>query len=47
MKLDYDNSFKVWLLESPTIAGYTKKTQGLVWLRSGSAMDVTGAWKQA
>ncbi|MBK8558660.1 ABC transporter substrate-binding protein [Candidatus Amarobacter glycogenicus] len=47
VKLDYDNSFKVWLLESPTIAGYTKKTQGLVWLRSGSAMDVTGAWKQA
>ena len=47
VKLDYDNSYKVWLLESPTIAGHTKKTRGLSWLRTGSAMDVTAAWKQA
>ncbi len=47
VKLDYENSYKVWLLESPTIAGYAKNVQGLAWLRSGSAMDVTSAWKQA
>lgn len=47
VKLDYDNSYKVWLIESPTIAGHTKKTRGLQWLRTGSAMDVTSAWKQA
>ncbi len=47
VKLDYDNSYKIWLLESPTIAGHAKKVQDLAWLRSGSAMDVTAAWKQA
>lgn len=46
VKLDYETASKVWLIESPTIAGRSKKTQGLVWLRTGSAMDVTGAWKQ-
>ncbi|MBE0610775.1 MAG: hypothetical protein IH609_15450 [Dehalococcoidia bacterium] len=47
VKLDHENSYKIWLLESPTIAGHAKNVQGLAWLRSGSAMDVTLAWKQA
>lgn len=47
VQLDYDNAYKVWLIEAPTLAGVAKKVNGLVWLRSGSAMDVTGAWLNA
>lgn len=47
VQLDYDNAYKVWLIEAPTLAGIAKKAKGLMWLRSGSAMDVTQAWLEA
>jgi len=45
VKLDYDNAYKVWLLENVTLAGYNTAVHGFNWLPSGSAMDVTAAWK--
>jgi ABC-type transport system substrate-binding protein len=47
VKLDYDNAYKVWLVENVTLAGYNTAVQGFTWLPSGSAMDVTQAWKKA
>jgi peptide/nickel transport system substrate-binding protein len=47
VKLDYDNAYKVWLVENVTLAGYNTAVQGFTWLPSGSAMDVTRAWKKA
>ncbi len=45
VQLDYDQVYKIWLIEPPTIAGHRKNVHGLEWLRSGSAMDLTAAWK--
>lgn len=45
VKIDYEKVIKVWLIEPPTLAGHRKDVQGLQWLRSGSAMDVTAAWR--
>ncbi|MGE5596193.1 MAG: ABC transporter substrate-binding protein, partial [Hyphomicrobiales bacterium] len=47
VKLDYDNVYKIWLIEAPTLAGINKAVQGVEWLPSGSCMDVTAAWKKA
>jgi peptide/nickel transport system substrate-binding protein len=47
VKLDYDNAYKVWLVEGVTLAGYNTAVHGFNWLPSGSAMDVTQAWKKA
>lgn len=45
VQLDYDNVYKIWLIEGPTLAGYNTAVHNFHWLPSGSAMDVTGAWK--
>ncbi len=47
VKLDYDNAYKIWLVEGVTLAGYNTAVQGFNWLPSGSAMDVSRAWKKA
>jgi len=45
IQLDYDQVYKIWLIEAPTLAGHRKNVHGLEWLRSGSAMDLSAAWK--
>lgn len=45
VQLDYDNVYKLWLIEGPTLAGYNTAVHDFYWLPSGSAMDVSGAWK--
>lgn len=47
VQLTHDQAFKVWLIEAPTLAGYKKTVRDFVWLPSGSAMDVSAAWKSA
>ena len=47
VQMDYDQAYKAWLIEAPTLAGIKKSVQGVEWLPAGSCMDVTAAWKKA
>lgn len=45
IQLDYDNAYRIWVQEAPTIAAHHRSIRGLRWMHIGSAINLVGAWR--